>query len=205
MVDQSPAYDFSVTTSKKLFFLSRFRTVLSVIHMQVTDRPSPDAPSLTQAIIVQMVYWRIYHQQPCTCNGAALFTMDTNTLSKPASRANLLLVTPSTWRRRGRAKLLERSYEKSKKSVQCSTCNHWTCHTTAARLHLLQCTWSIALVTVSVLATLYWMCNPITTTKNINNYWQLFSRATRRIVSAISKSNTFLSMLTFVRHGERKA
>ena len=24
--------------------------------MQVTDRPSPDAPSLTQAIIVQMVY-----------------------------------------------------------------------------------------------------------------------------------------------------
>ena len=24
--------------------------------MQVTDRPSPDAPSLTQAVIVQMVY-----------------------------------------------------------------------------------------------------------------------------------------------------
>ena len=26
--------------------------------MQVTHRPSPDAPSLTQAIIVQMVYWQ---------------------------------------------------------------------------------------------------------------------------------------------------
>ena len=25
-------------------------------HMQVTDRPRPDAPSLTQTIIVQMVY-----------------------------------------------------------------------------------------------------------------------------------------------------
>ena len=25
--------------------------------MQVTDRPSPDAPSLTQAIIVHMVYY----------------------------------------------------------------------------------------------------------------------------------------------------
>ena len=46
--------------SRKLFFLSPFRTVLIAIHMQVTDRPSPDAPSLTQAIIVQMVY--------CTCS-----------------------------------------------------------------------------------------------------------------------------------------
>ena len=54
-VGQSPAYDFSVKTSRKLFFLSPFRTVLSAIHMQVTDRLSPDAPSLTQGIIVQMV------------------------------------------------------------------------------------------------------------------------------------------------------
>ena len=37
--------------------MSSFRTVLSAIHMQVTDRPSPDAPSLTQAIIVHMVNW----------------------------------------------------------------------------------------------------------------------------------------------------
>ena len=44
-------------TSRKLFFLSSFRTVLSAIHVQVTDRPSADAPSLTQAIIVQMVYY----------------------------------------------------------------------------------------------------------------------------------------------------
>ena len=43
-VGQLPAYDFNVTTSRKLFFLSPFRTVLSAIHMQVTDRPSPDAP-----------------------------------------------------------------------------------------------------------------------------------------------------------------
>ena len=43
-------------TSRKLFFSSPFRTVLCTIHVQVTDRPSPDAPSLTQAIIVQMVY-----------------------------------------------------------------------------------------------------------------------------------------------------
>ena len=47
-------------TSRKLFFLSPFRTVLSAIHVQVTDQPPPDAPSLTQAIIMQMVY----------CNGA---------------------------------------------------------------------------------------------------------------------------------------
>ena len=64
-VGQSPAYDFSVPTSRKLFFLSPFRTVLSAIHMQVTDRPSPDAPSLTQAIIVQMVYCK-----PCEQNAA---------------------------------------------------------------------------------------------------------------------------------------
>ena len=44
-------------TSRKLFFLSPFRTVLSAIHMQVTDRVSPDAPSLTQAIFVQMVHF----------------------------------------------------------------------------------------------------------------------------------------------------
>ena len=56
-VGQSPAYDFSVTMSRKLFFLSPFRIVLRAIHVQVTDRPSPDAPSLTQAIIVQMVYF----------------------------------------------------------------------------------------------------------------------------------------------------
>ena len=33
--------------------------------MQVTDRPSPDAPSLTQGIIVQMVY-------SCTCTCTTL-------------------------------------------------------------------------------------------------------------------------------------
>ena len=37
-------------------FLSPFRTALCAIHVQVTDRRSPDAPSLTHAIIVQMVY-----------------------------------------------------------------------------------------------------------------------------------------------------
>ena len=59
-VGQSLAYDFRVfPTSRKLFFLSPFRTVLCAIHVQVTDRPSPDAPSLTQAIIVQMVYWAV--------------------------------------------------------------------------------------------------------------------------------------------------
>ena len=53
-VGQSPAYHFSVSDGQKAVFLSLFRTVLCAIHMQVTDRPSPDAPSLTQAIIVQM-------------------------------------------------------------------------------------------------------------------------------------------------------
>ena len=54
-VGQSPAYDFfSVSDEQKAVFLV---SVLSAIHMEVTDRPSPDAPSLTQAIIVQMVYW----------------------------------------------------------------------------------------------------------------------------------------------------
>ena len=32
-------------------------------HMQVTDRPRPDAPSLTQTIIVQMVYWNLRRDQ----------------------------------------------------------------------------------------------------------------------------------------------
>ena len=53
---RAPAYDFSVSDEQKAVFLSPFRTVLSAIHMQVTNRLSPDAPSLTQAIIVQMVY-----------------------------------------------------------------------------------------------------------------------------------------------------
>ena len=53
----SSSYFLSFSIQKwKLFFFSPFRTVLSAIHMQVTDRPPPDAPSLTQAIIVQMVY-----------------------------------------------------------------------------------------------------------------------------------------------------
>ena len=45
-------------TSRKLFLLSPLETVLSAIHTYVIDQPSPDAPSLTQAIIVQMVYSR---------------------------------------------------------------------------------------------------------------------------------------------------
>ena len=57
-VGQSPADDFGVPNEHKAVFLClMFRTVLSAIHMQVSDRPSPDAPSLTQAIIVQMVYY----------------------------------------------------------------------------------------------------------------------------------------------------
>ena len=55
-VGQSPAYDFSVSDEQKVVFLVSVSTVLCAIHVQVTDRPSPDAPSLTQAIIVQMVY-----------------------------------------------------------------------------------------------------------------------------------------------------
>ena len=55
-VGQSPAYDFSVR--RAAVFLTPFRTVLSAIHVQVTDRPSLDAPSVTQAIIAQMVYFR---------------------------------------------------------------------------------------------------------------------------------------------------
>ena len=38
--------------SRKLFFLSPFRTVLFAMNVQVTDRPSPDAPSLTQAMSI---------------------------------------------------------------------------------------------------------------------------------------------------------
>ena len=33
---------------REVLFLSPFRAVLGAIHVQVTDRPSPDAPSLTQ-------------------------------------------------------------------------------------------------------------------------------------------------------------
>ena len=58
-VGQSPAYDFSVSDEQKAVFFCPFRTVLCAIHMQVTDRPSPDAPSLTQAIIVQMVHFKV--------------------------------------------------------------------------------------------------------------------------------------------------
>ena len=55
-VSQSPAYEShseqSETETRKTAFCCRKHWN----HMQVTDRPSPDAPSLTQAIIVQMVY-----------------------------------------------------------------------------------------------------------------------------------------------------
>ena len=56
-VGQSPAHEShteqSETETRKTAFCSSWHWN----HMQVTDRPSPDAPSLTQAIIVQMVYW----------------------------------------------------------------------------------------------------------------------------------------------------
>ena len=79
-VDQSPAYDFSVKTSRKLYFLSPFRTVPSAIHVQVIDRPSPDTPSLTQAIIVhvQMVYWKKWGlgwSRRCSCPSVPNFWM----------------------------------------------------------------------------------------------------------------------------------
>ena len=48
-VGQSPACSFSVSDGREVLFLSPFRAVLSAIHVQVTDPPSPDAPSLTQA------------------------------------------------------------------------------------------------------------------------------------------------------------
>ena len=42
--------------AESCFSCLRFGTILCAIRMQVTNRPSPDALSLTQAIIVQMVY-----------------------------------------------------------------------------------------------------------------------------------------------------
>ena len=69
-VGQSPAYDFSVSNEQKAVFLLSVLTVLSAIHMQVTDRLSPDAPSLTQAIIVQMVYsfWPVLKSSNYVCS-----------------------------------------------------------------------------------------------------------------------------------------
>ena len=55
-VGQSPTCSFSVSNGREVLFLLPFRAVLGAIHVQVTDRPSPNAPSLTQKIIVQMVY-----------------------------------------------------------------------------------------------------------------------------------------------------
>ena len=48
-VGRSPSCSFSVSDGREVLFLSPFRAVLGAIHVQVTDRPSPDAPSLTQA------------------------------------------------------------------------------------------------------------------------------------------------------------
>ena len=48
-VGQSPTCSFSVSDGRQVLFLSPFRAVVGAIHVQVTDRPSPDAPSLTQA------------------------------------------------------------------------------------------------------------------------------------------------------------
>ena len=47
-VGQSPTCSFSVSDGREVLFLSPFRAVLGEIHVQVIDRPSPDAPSLTQ-------------------------------------------------------------------------------------------------------------------------------------------------------------
>ena len=66
-VGQSPAYDFSVSDEQKDVFLVSVRTVLSAIHMQVTDRLLKDAPSLTQAIIAQMVYLEIFMEGKKEC------------------------------------------------------------------------------------------------------------------------------------------
>ena len=48
-VGQSPTCCFGVSDGREVLFLSPFRAVLGAIHVQVTDRPSPDAPSITQA------------------------------------------------------------------------------------------------------------------------------------------------------------
>ena len=42
-VGQSPTCSFSVSDGREVLFLSPFRAVLGAIHVQVTDRPSPDA------------------------------------------------------------------------------------------------------------------------------------------------------------------
>ena len=47
-VGQSPTCSFSVSDGQEVLFLLPFRAVLGAIHVQLTDRPSPDAPSLTQ-------------------------------------------------------------------------------------------------------------------------------------------------------------
>ena len=47
-VGQSPTCSFSVSDGREVLFLSPFRAVLGAIHVQMIDRPSPDAPSLTQ-------------------------------------------------------------------------------------------------------------------------------------------------------------
>ena len=50
------AYDFSVSDEQKALFLVSVSDC-SVCESCAGARPSPDAPSLTQAIIVQMVYF----------------------------------------------------------------------------------------------------------------------------------------------------
>ena len=66
-VGQSPAYDFSVSDEQKAVFLVSVSdcSECDSYHVQVTDRPSPDAPSLTQAIIVQMDNYK--------CGGGGVF------------------------------------------------------------------------------------------------------------------------------------
>ena len=64
-VSQSSACSFSVSDGREVLFLSPFRAVLGAIHVQVIDRPSPDAPSLTQtnncANGLFCLIWRFVH------------------------------------------------------------------------------------------------------------------------------------------------
>ena len=99
--------------------------------MQVTDRPSPDAPSLTQAIIVQMVYLdrsmlfvRRFQRQVC------LFIVGWWTTNCTSFLVKAKHMTPKfPWKART-------SWCKPKRSLFCISC-----HQPADRRHSRVCSW----------------------------------------------------------------
>ena len=102
----------------------------------VTDRPSPDAPSLTQAIIVQMVYWSVISWDGF-CRQTCGWVLNAHLLLWKEHNATVTMEVLKTFEILQNGAKTASSCTKSTKHVH-QECHHWSGVTPKLKVSILQ-------------------------------------------------------------------